>query len=563
MRLIVSTDSIGYRPTLTQTAGKLGIGGIVFGLDTTTPLITAIENAASNLVPALPNSAIAQGAIFIVKGSGLGPAAISIAQAAFQTTTLNGTSAKITSGGTTVSALMYYTSDGQIAALLPSNTPTGNGTLTVTYNNQTSAATPITVVPSNLGIFTIDSSGQGPGIVTYADYSLVSPVKDANCGGPNTTCGAANPGDTLILWATGLGPVAGNDASGAGLGQNMPNIPLTLWLGGVQATTVYQGRSGCCVGEDQIVFVVPNNVPTGCAVPLVAQINNQVSNTVLIPVANGSRSCTLSDVPLPATTVLQFGAGLKLGALELDHFSNNNGSGFFDQAQFNFVKILGGISPGIQPFLPSYLDSRPTGTCTLLQGGSLSDPFFNDLGPLDAGSKFTVSGPNGSMTITAATGDKPVLSAAGTFLVPGNYTVSGTGGKDVGPFTANITVPVPPTLVSPLSPNNLTVTRSNGMTVNWNANGSTGTVEIIVSSATDASFNTSPSVSCKAPVSTGTFTIPGYMLQALPAGTNTAFRFQLGDMSPATSSTFSATGLDAGILQTFVDGTSLFGFVLK
>jgi uncharacterized protein (TIGR03437 family) len=77
---------------------------------------------------------------------------------------------------------------------------------------------------------------------------------------------AANPGDTLVVWATGLGPVNGNDASNAGLGQNMPSLPLKLWLGGVQAPVTYQGRSGCCIGEDQIVFAVPNNVPTGCAV---------------------------------------------------------------------------------------------------------------------------------------------------------------------------------------------------------------------------------------------------------------------------------------------------------
>ena len=98
---------------------------------------------------------------------------------------------------------------------------------------------------NNLGIFTVDSSGQGAGIVTYADYSLVSPMKAANCGGPNTTCGAANPGDTLILWGTGLSAVSGSDAAGAGLGQNMPNLSLQLWVGGVQAKVIYQGRSGC------------------------------------------------------------------------------------------------------------------------------------------------------------------------------------------------------------------------------------------------------------------------------------------------------------------------------
>ena len=170
------------------------------------PNIASVSNAASNISPGLPNAPIAQGAIFVVYGSGLGPANITFASTAFQSTTVSGTSVSVTVSGTTVAAPLYYTSATQVAALLPSNTPTGNGTITVTYNNQPSNSAPITVVTRNLGIFTVDSSGGGPGIVTYADYSLVSPTKAANCGGPNTTCGAANPGDTLILWATGFGP---------------------------------------------------------------------------------------------------------------------------------------------------------------------------------------------------------------------------------------------------------------------------------------------------------------------------------------------------------------------
>ena len=253
------------------------------------PTITGIGNAASNRLFASP---VAQGSIFIIQGSGLGPTSISGASKPFQGTTLSGTSVAVTVGSTTVNALMYYTSDGQVAALLPSNTPTGTGMFTVTYNGQNSNTVNHGIASNNIGLFTIDSTGQGPGILTYPDYSLVSTVKASNCGGPNTTCGAANPGDTLILWGTGLGPVTGDDASGAGLGQNMPNLALSMWVGGLPASVIYQGRSGCCVGEDQIVFTVPNNVPTGCAVPLVLEVNGQISNTAVMPIANGGRSCT-------------------------------------------------------------------------------------------------------------------------------------------------------------------------------------------------------------------------------------------------------------------------------
>jgi len=150
---------------------------------------------------------------------------------------------------------------------------------------------------NTLSIFTATSDGHGAGIVTYADYSLVSATKAANCGGVNTTCGAANPGDALIIWATGLGPISGRDAAGDGLDVNMTSVPLTIWLGGVSVKATYQGRSGCCVGEDQIVFTVPANTPAGCAVPLSVQIGNSISNSVVIPVARQAAAPVRRPIP--------------------------------------------------------------------------------------------------------------------------------------------------------------------------------------------------------------------------------------------------------------------------
>jgi uncharacterized protein (TIGR03437 family) len=84
---------------------------------------------------------------------------------------------KVTVNGKTVDALMYYTSATQVAALMPSSTPTGGFgsanpnaqvTITVTYNGEDSAPTSFQgVVLTNLGLFTLDSSGSGPAIVTF------------------------------------------------------------------------------------------------------------------------------------------------------------------------------------------------------------------------------------------------------------------------------------------------------------------------------------------------------------------------------------------------------------
>jgi uncharacterized protein (TIGR03437 family) len=524
--------------------------------------ITSVQNAASNITPGLPNAGVAQGSIFIVQGSSLGPANISIAPAAFQSTSLSNTSVAVTVGGTTVNALMYYTSAAQVAALLPSNAPTGAGTVTVTYNSQTSSPAPVTVVANNLGIFTIDSSGGGPGIVTYPDYSLVSAAKAANCGGPNTTCGAANPGDTLILWATGLGPVSGSDASGAGLGVAMPNIPLTVWLGGVQARVVYQGRSGCCIGEDQIVFTVPNNVPTGCAVPLLVQIGSEISNNSVMPVASGSRNCTPTNAGVASVNVEQaVTAGpVTYSDIELHRSINTNGTGYQDLARFQFSKILT-YTPGTQPFFVSYLDDPPLGTCFVYNNlNPGTNPPAASSANLDAGSKFTITGPNGNMVVAASPGlFRVTLSAAGAYLSPGAYTVSGAGGTDIGPFNAAITIFPPPSLTSPANLVIPPVTRSNGMTLTWTGGSANALVLILVLSATDNTQTIGASTGCWVAANAGTFTVPPYALLPLPAGNNTYFEFS----TRTARVPFTATGLSLGLLEAADDGPVIFGFTLK
>lgn len=43
----------------------------------------------------------------------------------------------MTVGNTTVNAIMFYSLASQVAAILPSKTPAGTRTLTLSYNNQT------------------------------------------------------------------------------------------------------------------------------------------------------------------------------------------------------------------------------------------------------------------------------------------------------------------------------------------------------------------------------------------------------------------------------------------
>jgi uncharacterized protein (TIGR03437 family) len=546
--------------------GACGLLLLFAGLGAAQPSITDVVNNASGIVQALPNGAIAQGSIFLVTGSSLGPTSIVIAPTPFQDTSLGGTSVSVTINSTTVNALMYYSSATQISALLPSNTPTGTGTVTVTYNTQASATAPVTVVQNNPGIFTASQNGQGVADVTYPDGSLVSPYKAATCGGLNTFCGAANPGDVLTLWGTGLGPVSGNDASGSGLRVNMGNIPLVLWLGGVQAQISYQGRSGY-IGLDQINFTVPSGVPAGCAVPLALQVGSMISNYTVMPVANGGRTCTPSNPALTPSVVQSLNpttAAISYGqiALKRQLASATNGLQYVDVGQGSFAQIT--ISPQVQPLLLSYLDRPPLATCMV--ANSLTPvnpiPILNTVG-LDAG-RITVTGPAGAQIMTErrgfgqATQYVATFSTSGTYLSGGSYTVSAAGGADVGSFNTGFTITATPSWSSAEQSGVYNgVTRANGAVINWNGSSPNYYVEIDGSASTDNTYTTGATFSCLAPSSAGTFTVPPSVLQAFPASANSGVIGEI-DFKPTLNPVpFTASGLNLGSVTLNYE-TSLF-----
>lgn len=532
---------------------NVSIGGLTSGTAilpvASGPIVSNVTNAASYIDPSLPNGPIAQGSIFIVQGNHMGPAALTVAPNAFQSASLAGTSASVTVNGTTVSPLMYYTSTGQVAALLPSNTPVGDGTLTLSYNGQPGPSHPIRVVASNPGIFTVTSDGQGAGVVTYPDYSLVSTTKAANCGGPNTTCGAANPGDVLIVWATGLGPVSGSDAAGAGLGVNMSSLPLTVWLGGVQVTAAYQGRSGCCIGEDQVVFTVPSNAPTGCAVPLSIQVGSVISNNVMLPVAAaGARTCTpvVQFLSTDDVVALSNPGTFTFGGIDLKRLDRT--PTFRDVIEAQFIRFS--VPAASQPFFVTYVDNPAVGTCQVFNNPNAGiNPPMTILGGLDAGT-LMVQGPNGSQNAPGGGGNyQAVLSGTGSFFSAGPLTVSATGGKDVPAFSASLQVPAMPVMTSPQpdAAARFPVSRSSGLTVTWTGGLPNQYISLLGYNSTDNSGTVGASFQCVAAAVDGTFTIPPSVLMALPPGNFGGLAFH-ATLAPVN---LTGTGLSASYLSLF------------
>lgn len=275
------------------------------------PVVTAIQNSASNIPAGLPNAGVAEGSLFIVKGSDMGGATFTIASSFPLQTTIAGTSVLVTMNGVSTAAWMYYSGASQLAAILPSSVPAGSGTLTVTYNGQTSQPFPITVVQNAFGVFTVHQNGTGDAIAFLnADSTLITAVN------------AANPGDVVAFWGTGLGPVK-FDESGAAQQFDMTDVPVEVMVADKQAQVLFRGRNACCAAVDVVYISIPAGV-SGCAAPVVFKIGNVVSNTSTIAIASSGRVCSPTNPTITSTQIETFVAkgGFRQGSVVLQRKRN-------------------------------------------------------------------------------------------------------------------------------------------------------------------------------------------------------------------------------------------------
>ena len=105
------------------------------GLASAQITITNVSNAGSRLPASSTSSGIAQGALFVVAARGIGPADIQQASFPLPTTDgLAGVTIQVSVGGATLDAIMVYVAPDEVAAILPSLTPIGTGTIKVTSN---------------------------------------------------------------------------------------------------------------------------------------------------------------------------------------------------------------------------------------------------------------------------------------------------------------------------------------------------------------------------------------------------------------------------------------------
>ena len=503
------------------------------------PIIDQILNNYSYIQSGLPNHGIAQGSIFSIFGSNL--AASTASQSTPLQATLAGVTINVLVRGVATSAIPYFVSPGQIVALLPSRTPEGDGTITVTSDVRTNSA-PIHVVVSAFGLLT-DQNG-----------SAAFAQNDSKGGKLLSQTDAANPGDYITLWGSGLGPISGDETQYQAQA-DLTTVPIEVSIGGLNSTVTFHGRS-VYPGLDQINVVVPPGI-SGCYVSLVVTIRGVPSNFATIPVAADGLVC--SDPGLAPISPDEYRGLLHLGSLNVGRISiskvismdQQSGSMSTDSAYAIFQKY----TP--QQFISSnFLQQASLGSCLVIySAGGPPLTGWNVFTRINAGAQIAVTGPYGSLALTAPNGgtyvepegiSRPIIPSTG-----GSFSFqNGSDGTDVGHFTVDLSESL---TTSPLVWTNsaaiTAVQRAKGQLVTWIGGfpGSfvyiSGYSYIHQSSPLRNGTDLYSYFTCSAPASAGQFIVPPAVLNSLPVSEN-------GHLSVANGifHSFTAPSLDTGLI---------------
>jgi uncharacterized protein (TIGR03437 family) len=255
-------------------------------------------HAATYAPPGVPSGAIPRGGLFTVFGRNLGPTAGVSANAFPIPSSLGGTRIEVLRGTQTFEAIPVFVSAAQINAILPSAVPAGRAALRVTVNNAQTNVIPIDVAQANFGIFSVNSGGFGPAIVTNFIEQINQPL--------NSLQQAAQPGQVVTIWGSGLGPVPFPDNTAPTAGN--VGTGVVVYVGGVPAEILYAGRAPCCAALDQIVIRLPLNVPQGCWVPIQVVAGGLTSNTATLAIHSTPTGCV--DPHSPFSSVIKNGGRL-------------------------------------------------------------------------------------------------------------------------------------------------------------------------------------------------------------------------------------------------------------
>ena len=189
-------------------------------------------------------------------------------------TSLGGVIVQFENGDTKIQAPILFVQPTQVNVQVPWGLvpPGASATVHMVINsNGNLPSTDVQVGPFSPGVFA--SNGLAVA-VNFSDGTLAWPVNKV----PGLTTHPAKPGDTLVIYATGLGAVDHTPADGNNTGTQLATNLVTpqVLIGGVTANVIFSGLSPQFVGVNQLNVTVPNVAP-GDSLPLVIKLGGITS----------------------------------------------------------------------------------------------------------------------------------------------------------------------------------------------------------------------------------------------------------------------------------------------
>jgi uncharacterized protein (TIGR03437 family) len=228
----------------------------------------------------VPGDAVAPGDIVAVKGQQLSMLAPANGAAPPLSTQVADTQVLLNGGPIP----LFFTSYGQINCQIPTDAPIGTSTLQVKRTDgQVSNLVTVDIAPraprlllGGVGLY---------GTVTNQDLSR--PMPDGSF--PGVATHPAKPGDTLTLYAIGLGPTSPFVATGQAAPSSEPLARLTTTptvnfgggIGGAIVNPLFAGLSPFFAGLYQVNVTIPQDVPKGLIFVTLA-FGDSTSNAVQI-----------------------------------------------------------------------------------------------------------------------------------------------------------------------------------------------------------------------------------------------------------------------------------------
>jgi len=261
---------ISYRVlenTTAQRTGSIRVGALTYTITQQAPglpapVLSSVANAGSYNA-----DAVSPGEIVTLFGTNMGPPSIVTLQVSSGVVTNSLAGTQVLFDGS--AAPMIYSLKGQLSAVVPYGLAgKTSAQVQVSYQGAVSNTVTVPVRAAHPGIFSLDSSGVGPGAILNQDTST------------NSTGNPAARGSVIAIYCTGGGvttPTTTPDGLVIGVPQPvLSQTPVvTVTIGGVNAPVQYAGAvPGTIAGLTQINVEVPASLSPALALPVIVKIGD-------------------------------------------------------------------------------------------------------------------------------------------------------------------------------------------------------------------------------------------------------------------------------------------------